>query len=139
MVQRSWREKPLLRTHRAAAQAAARKGSTMSKQPVDRSVIEPFLKAVVGLVRQEHPDLTARQMATLLICYTESELQTVRGLAVKLNVSKPAVSRALDRLAEFDFIQRKTDPTDKRSVLMQRTLRGNQFVKGLERILKSKA
>ena len=140
MVKRSWREEPLLRTHRAAAQAAARKGSAnMPRQPVDRSLIELFHKAVVGLVRQEHPDLTARQMAVLLTCYLKDEPQTVRGLAKLLNISKPAVSRAIDRLSEFELIRRKTDPADKRSILIQRTARGSQFVKVLEVILKAKA
>ena len=47
----------------------------------------------------------------------EGEAQTVRGLAAKLNVSKPAITRALDRLAELDLVRRKTDPLYRRSVL----------------------
>jgi DNA-binding MarR family transcriptional regulator len=30
----------------------------------------------------------------------------------------------LDRLAEFDLVRRKTDPLDRRSVLVQRTATG---------------
>lgn len=48
----------------------------------------------------------------------------MRGLASALNVSKPAITRALDRLGEFDLIRRKTDPKDRRSVLVQRTVHG---------------
>jgi hypothetical protein len=29
-------------------------------------------------------------------------------------VSKPAITRALDRLSEFDLVSRKTDPHDRR-------------------------
>ena len=39
----------------------------------------------------------------------------MRGLAAKLAVSKPAITRALDRLSEFDLVRRKTDPLDRRS------------------------
>jgi len=46
------------------------------------------------------------------------------GSAAKLGVSKPAITRALDRLTEFDLVRRKTDPLDRRSVLAQRTVAG---------------
>ena len=73
---------------------------------------------IVALVRQDGPDLTARQLGVFLTCYLESEAQTVRGLAATLHVSKPAITRALDRLAEFDLVRRKKDPLDRRSVLV---------------------
>jgi len=59
----------------------------------------------------------------------------MRGLAAKLNVSKPAITRALDRLAEFDLTRRKTDPLDRRSVLVQRTATGMAFMRDLRTIL----
>jgi len=77
--------------------------------------------AIVELVRRDGPDLSARQLGVFLTCYLETEAQTVRGLAAKLGVSKPAITRALDRLSEFDLVRRKTDPLDRRSVLVQRT------------------
>ena len=66
--------------------------------------------AIVELVRRDGPDLSARQLGVFLTCYLETEAQTVRGLAAKLGVSKPAITRALDRLSEFDLVRRKTDP-----------------------------
>jgi DNA-binding MarR family transcriptional regulator len=59
----------------------------------------------------------------------------VRGLAAKLNVSKPAITRALDRLAEFDLVRRKTDPLDRRSVLVQRTAAGMAYLREVRTIL----
>ena len=81
--------------------------------------------AIVELVRRDGPDLSARQLGVFLTCYLETEAQTVRGLAAKLGVSKPAITRALDRLSEFDLVRRKTDPLDRRSVLVQRTATGH--------------
>ena len=91
--------------------------------------------SIIGLVRREGPDLTARQLATFLVCYLASEIQTVRGLAAKLSISKPAVSRALDRLEEFSLIRREDDPRDRRSVLIRRTRRGLSLLRELGRIM----
>ena len=90
---------------------------------------------VVALVRREGPDLTARQLGVFLTCYLDDEAQTVRGLAAKLNVARPAITRGLDRLSEFDLVRRKTDPLDRRSVLAQRTATGIGFLRDLRRIL----
>jgi DNA-binding MarR family transcriptional regulator len=89
--------------------------------------------------RRDGPDLTARQLGVFLTCYLETEAQTVRGLAARLNVSKPAITRALDRLSEFDLVRRKTDPLDRRSVLVQRTATGMAFQRELRTVLRDAA
>ena len=96
---------------------------------------EALLRAIVALVRREGADLSARQIGVFLICHLEDEAQTVRGLAAKLNISRTAVCRALNRLSEFDLVRRKTDPLDRRSVLVQRTTMGAGFLRDLQRIL----
>jgi len=106
----------------------------------DAAVFEVAIEAVlretiIALVRRNGPDLSARQLGVFLTCYLEIEAQTVRGLAAKLNVSKPAITRALDRLSEFDLVRRKTDPLDRRSVLVQRTAAGAGFMRDLKKIL----
>jgi DNA-binding MarR family transcriptional regulator len=95
--------------------------------------------AIVELVRRDGADLSARQLGVFLTCYLETEAQTVRGLAAKLNVSKPAITRALDRLSEFDLVRRKTDPADRRSVLVQRTATGMAFQRELRTVLRDAA
>jgi DNA-binding MarR family transcriptional regulator len=52
-----------------------------------------------------------------------------------LQVSKPAITRALDRLGEFDLARRKADPQDRRSVLVQRTPKGTAFLRDLRAIM----
>jgi len=89
----------------------------------------------VSLVRRDGPDLSARQLGVFLTCYLTDIGQTVRGLAAHLHVSKPAITRALDRLGELDLARRKTDPADRRSVLVQRTPKGNTFLKDLRGML----
>ncbi len=94
---------------------------------------------IVELVRRDGPDLSARQLGVFLTCYLDSEAHTVRGLASKLSVSKPAITRALDRLTEFDLVKRKTDPLDRRSVLVQRTPAGMAFLREMRAILRDAA
>ena len=90
---------------------------------------------IVALVRRDGPDLSARQLGVFLTCYLQDGAHTVRGLAAQLNVSKPAITRALDRLGELDLARRKVDPMDRRSVLVQRTLKGSAFLRDLRGIM----
>jgi DNA-binding MarR family transcriptional regulator len=109
-------------------------GLPMSTDTVEQRV-DTLRQTIVALVRRDGPDLSARQFGVFLTSYLEEEAQTVRGLAAKLDVSKPAITRALDRLSEFDLVRRKTDPLDRRSVLVQRTMAGAGFLRDLKKIL----
>jgi DNA-binding MarR family transcriptional regulator len=106
----------------------------MATESIEQSV-DVLRQTIVALVRRDGPDLTARQLGVFLTCYLEDDAQTVRGLAAKLMVSKPAITRALDRLSEFDLVRRKKDPLDRRSVLVQRTTTGTAFLRDLKKIL----
>ena len=92
-------------------------------------------ETIVALVRDDGPDLSARQLAVLLTVYLSEGPHTVRGLAADLNVSKPAITRALDRLGELDLARRKVDPADRRSVLVQRTPKGTTFLQDLRNVM----
>ncbi len=109
--------------------------STTSNETAD-GLTGILRNAMVELVRRDGADLSARQLSVFLTCYLEQEAQTVRGLAARLNVSKPAITRALDRLTEFDLLKRKDDPTDRRSVLVQRTPGGTAFLREIRSILR---
>jgi DNA-binding MarR family transcriptional regulator len=88
-------------------------------------------KTFLSEVRSDQPDLTLRQLAVLLVVYQTDEPQTVRGLAAHLNISKPAITRALDRLEELELAMRTTDRRDRRSVLVQRIAGGTALVQRL--------
>jgi DNA-binding MarR family transcriptional regulator len=90
---------------------------------------------IVALVRRDGPDLSARQLGVFLTCYLSDKAHTVRGLAADLDVSKPAITRALDRLSEFELVRRKIDPSDRRSVLVQRTLKGSSFLREMRSMM----
>lgn len=91
--------------------------------------LDIWRRAIVDSVRLDAPDLSARQMGLLLSVYLTPPPHTVRGLAGTLDVSKPAITRAINRLAELDLVRRKPDEADRRSVLVQRTVKGSVFLR----------
>lgn len=95
----------------------------------DMQALDIWRQTMVSSVRLAAPDLSARQMALLLTVYLTPPPHTVRGLAAHLGVSKPAVTRAIDRLTELGLLRRQTDESDRRSVLIQRTQAGHEFLK----------
>lgn len=102
-------------------------GLNTTKLTVDQA-LNLWRLTVVESVRRDTPDLSSRQMAVLLTVYLTPAPHTVRGLARVLDISKPAVTRALDRLGEYGLLARKIDETDRRSVLVQRTPEGQNFL-----------
>lgn len=95
---------------------------------VGQKALDIWRGALVETVRRDIPDLTARQMAVLLTVYLSDGPHTVRGLSKILNISKPAITRALDKLGTLDLVRRKPDEADRRSVLVQRTVKGSVFL-----------
>jgi DNA-binding MarR family transcriptional regulator len=125
---------------KAKAAAADRDGAqegfeSMATQTNPDVLVGILRDTVVALVRRDGPDLSARQLGVFLTVYLTDGPHTVRGLAAELNVSKPAITRALDRLGELDLARRKVDPMDRRSVLVQRTLKGAAFLRDMRSIM----
>jgi DNA-binding MarR family transcriptional regulator len=90
--------------------------------------LDLWRRSVVRSVRNDSPDFSSRQMAVLLTVYITQPPLTVRGSAAELNISKPAITRALDRLGEFGLVRRKPDETDRRSIEVQRTVKDSVFL-----------
>ena len=85
-------------------------------------------RVTLGSVLASGPDLTARQLAILTTVYLEPGPHTVKSLAEHLNVTKAVITRAIDTLTRYKFICRKADPRDRRSVLIQRTGPGSNYL-----------
>ncbi|TLP45991.1 MULTISPECIES: MarR family winged helix-turn-helix transcriptional regulator [Cohaesibacter] len=83
------------------------------------------------LVLKDDTDLSARQMTVLLTVYLETPPHTVRGLAAKLGVTKPAITRALDTMGRMGLLTRRRDDQDKRNVVILRTVKGALYVHDL--------
>jgi len=102
-------------------------------------LVEILRDTIISTVRRDGLDLTARQLAVLLVCCLDDAPHTVRGLAQRLTVAKPAITRATDRLEEFGLAKRQSDPRDRRSVLLVATPLGRDFVRELGAMMKTAA
>ena len=91
-------------------------------------MLSKWMAALVDYVRSGEPDLTNRQMALLMLVYVNPGPHTVRGLARALNVSKPVVTRALNRLGALGYLRRQRDDSDKRNIFVARTSEGAAFL-----------
>ncbi len=94
----------------------------------DLPTLSTWMSVLVDYVRSGEPDLTNRQMALLMVVYLNPGPHTVRGLARALNVSKPVVTRALNRLGALGYLRRQRDDADKRNIFVARTSEGAEFL-----------
>ena len=86
-------------------------------------------------VQADEPDLSTRQMAVLMTVYLSEGPHTVRSLAKHLNVTKAVISRAIDRLSSYGYVERAPDIRDKRSVIMRRTSGGIHYLRNFARVI----
>ena len=82
-------------------------------------------------VHEDRRDLTLRQLAILLEIYLVPPPHTVRGLAAKLGVTKPVITRALDTMGEQGLVTRMRDDRDRRNVIIKRTVDGALYLERL--------
>jgi DNA-binding MarR family transcriptional regulator len=88
-----------------------------------------ILKAVVEpLVKADDRDITLRQLAVLLWVNDQATPPSVKHVAAAIGISKPAVTRALDRLQELTFVARGHNKTDARMIDVKMMLKGRAFI-----------
>jgi DNA-binding MarR family transcriptional regulator len=54
----------------------------------------------------------------MLTVYLEAGPHTVRALAQRLGVGKPAIVRAIDTLQDVGLVERRPDPADRRNIFV---------------------
>ena len=97
------------------------------------------LRRAIDAYLPDLQDLTPRQTAILLIVYLEPPPHTVRGLAQRLGVTKPVITRALTTLGGAGLLKRRRDETDKRNVLVARTVEGSLYLERLSDMIVQEA
>jgi DNA-binding MarR family transcriptional regulator len=103
--------------------------STLAKDRLSRAeALQLWHRVNLGSVIAAQPDLTTRQLALLTCVYLEPAPHTVRSLSNRLNVTKAVITRALNTLGQYGFVDRGPDPSDGRSILVQRTSRGSRYL-----------
>lgn len=97
--------------------------------------LHSWMRTLLSYVRSGDPDLTNRQMALLLLVYLKPGPHTVRGLAKGLNVSKPVVTRALNRLGALGYLRRQRDDADRRNIFVAPTREGADFLEHFKSLI----
>jgi DNA-binding MarR family transcriptional regulator len=91
---------------------------------LNKQALGLWLDVTSRSVQSDGPDLTARQTALMLTVYLEAGPHTVRALAQRLGVGKPAVVRAIDTLQDVGLVERRPDPADRRNIFVVGTEAG---------------
>jgi DNA-binding MarR family transcriptional regulator len=107
--------------------------------PVADTGLQSWMRTLLSYVRSGDPDLTNRQMALLLLVYLKPGPHTVRGLAKALNVSKPVVTRALNRLGALGYLRRQRDDADRRNIFVAPTREGADFLEHFKSLISGSA
>lgn len=126
---------PVVPTEIAAGEAVATSAGSDNPRVMRALASDPRIIVLHGtllsLVRRDGRDLTARQLTAFLSVYMEEQTHTVSSLAELLHISRPGVTRIMDRLVQFDLVAREEDREDRRRVLVRRTARGAGFFREL--------
>jgi DNA-binding MarR family transcriptional regulator len=125
---------PSVRRHGLAGAALAGDLLAEPRGGPGADAIDALRATLLALVRRDGRDLTARQLTVFITVYLDTQVHTVGSMAALLNVSRPGVTRILDRLGGFGLVERQEDRDDRRRVLIRRTERGTRFLHELEDI-----
>lgn len=94
-----------------------------------------WMTCLIDIIRSDMPDLTNRQMGIMLTVALAPGPHTVRGLAERLDVSKPVVTRALNKLTALGYLARKRDRNDGRNIFVEMTGAGANFLERFNKLL----
>lgn len=99
--------------------------------------LDIWYRVTTQSVQDSKPDLSTRQMAVLMTVYLSEGPHTVRSLAQHLNVTKAVISRAIDRLSSYGYVERAPDYRDKRSIILRRTSGGINYLRDFARLIQT--
>lgn len=91
--------------------------------------VAALLTAIRPTLRSEF--FSTRQLAVLMILFTERNGMDFSAVAGNLDVSKPSISRSLDTLGILKFAKRERCPKDARRVIVRLTSDGRKFVRSM--------
>lgn len=78
-------------------------------------------------------DLTFTQLRALFVLATAQHSVRVSDLAKSLDMSLASASALSDRIVRLGYVGRRSDPADRRSVLLELALKGSRLLARLER------
>ncbi len=101
----------------------------MNETQTTHDALKLWQRVISRSLRELPYDLSQRQIGVLLTVYMTPPPHTIRSLSDQLQVSKPAICRAVDTLSALELVRRKKDEQDRRNVFLQRTINGSVFLR----------
>jgi len=90
-----------------------------------------FGETIMALCKNQI-DLSTRQLALLEHCASHNENdRQVKNIASLLQISRPAVTRAANRMEEMTLAERLHPPHDRRTCVIALTRKGAAFLKAV--------
>jgi DNA-binding MarR family transcriptional regulator len=105
----------------------------MLDQSIDRTV--SMLQHTIIALMRHRLDLSVPQLAIFLIYYLDDGPHSLGSLAERLEIERPTISRAIDRLCQLDLVDRKRDTTGCRTLYVKQTIKGSAFLQELHSIM----
>lgn len=92
-----------------------------------------FSQKIKDMVRNggETGKFSARQIAIFSLVYEENFPGSVKELSKNLNISRPAVTKALNRLEYLGYLKRGYHQHDKRMIILNQTKKGQKYASQL--------
>lgn len=103
----------------------------MSTAVSNTAIRTPFYSTIMALCRRPGRDLSVRQLGVILAASDELKGQSVKAFAAHLGISKPAVTRAFDRLEADGLLVRSTVEHDRRLITVDLTSAGKRYAAGI--------
>lgn len=96
--------------------------------PGARRALTLWHRVSAAALRDMCMDLSMRQMTILLTVHLQEGPHSIKTLARDLEISKPAICRALDVLESRSLLRRLPDRNDKRNVFLRPTVGGHALL-----------
>lgn len=98
------------------------------------ALLMPLLeKKMMRLFERQVKQTLGPQQFYALVMIEEKKTLRMSGLAAELGVSKQQLTPIVDKLLQLDYIERVTDPQDKRASLLHATAEGQTFIAAYKR------
>lgn len=96
----------------------------------NQEALTEFGEIILHIV-QSNDDLTMRQLVLFLAIYHHGVRGSTKDYAGYMNVAKPVVTRAMDRLEQLQLMKRSFSPIDRRMVVVHKTAIGEAYYQHL--------
>jgi DNA-binding MarR family transcriptional regulator len=103
----------------------------MSRLADDDDDLHALRDSLIRMVRSNSRDLTCRQLGVLMISCTAPKPIPAYVLVERLDVTRPVITRVMDKLVGLGLARKYRNPEDGRSMLLVASTKGRLLIRRL--------